>query len=357
MKLLIDMVHPADVHLFRNFIRIMQEKGHSPVVTARDKDVTLDLLKGYGIPHYNLGKPGCGRFSKTVKMVVFFGRLLRLIVRHKPRLLISCSSPSLAQAGFLLRIPHIVFGDTEHAGWAYRLSVPFSRWFISPRSFSKDYGKKHLRYRGYHELAYLHPRYFRPDSQIRRRLGVGEDEKYCLLRFVAWRALHDRGLAGWELDVKRDLCHQLSRHARIFIIAEDPLPEDFAPFLFPLSPGDIHHAQAQAYLLISEGASTASEGAILGIPTIYVNPLVPGYLRELQSHGLVHCLKNLEEVIRQAIEWFQEGRLKEEFQQRRDKMLEDKIDVTDFMVRLVENFPRHADMMNTRPRDRENFSI
>ena len=35
MNLLIDIGHPAHVHLFRNFYREMREKGHNVLVTAR----------------------------------------------------------------------------------------------------------------------------------------------------------------------------------------------------------------------------------------------------------------------------------------------------------------------------------
>ena len=49
MKILIDIGHPAHVHYFRNFIGIMQEKGHEFFVTARDKEVSHQLLNIYKI--------------------------------------------------------------------------------------------------------------------------------------------------------------------------------------------------------------------------------------------------------------------------------------------------------------------
>ncbi len=343
------MLHPADVHLFKNFIKVIEAKGHQALVTARDKDVTLDLLESLGIPYMNLGRPGRGRLGKAVKMMNFTLRLMRLIKKHRPQLLLSCSSPSLAQAGFLLGIPHLIFGDTEHAGWAYRLSVPFSRYFITPACFLKDYGKKHLRYRGCHELAYLHPRYFRPDPAVCQRLGVSRHEKFILLRFVAGEALHDQGVPGWNQTMKLWLVLELSQYARVFITSEELLPADLEPFRLPLPPADMHHALAQAALLVSEGATTASEGAVLGVPTIYVNPLVPGYLRELQANGLVYCLEDPEAVVRQAAAWIRKRRLREEFRQRRDNMLKEKVDVTAFMVRFVENYPRSVEIIKTNP--------
>ena len=48
MRILIDIGHPAHVHYFKNFIWQMQKKGHEFMITARDKEVALNLLDKYG---------------------------------------------------------------------------------------------------------------------------------------------------------------------------------------------------------------------------------------------------------------------------------------------------------------------
>ena len=45
MKVLIDINHPAHVHLFRNFAREMEESGNRVLFTTRKKDVAVDLLE------------------------------------------------------------------------------------------------------------------------------------------------------------------------------------------------------------------------------------------------------------------------------------------------------------------------
>lgn len=45
----LDIGHPAQVHLFKNFYRVLREEGHGVVVYARDKDCTLKLLRAEGI--------------------------------------------------------------------------------------------------------------------------------------------------------------------------------------------------------------------------------------------------------------------------------------------------------------------
>lgn len=56
MRILIDTGHPATVHYFRNFIKIMLAKGHKFCISARDKEVTHQLLDHYKIPYYSRGK-------------------------------------------------------------------------------------------------------------------------------------------------------------------------------------------------------------------------------------------------------------------------------------------------------------
>ena len=51
MRILIDILHPAHVHFFRNFYDVMSGRGHELTITARDKDRSVDLLEQYGLPY------------------------------------------------------------------------------------------------------------------------------------------------------------------------------------------------------------------------------------------------------------------------------------------------------------------
>ena len=51
MKILLDILHPAHVHFFRNTITNLKKEGHNVLITARDKDLTLKLLDLYKIAY------------------------------------------------------------------------------------------------------------------------------------------------------------------------------------------------------------------------------------------------------------------------------------------------------------------
>ena len=61
MRVLIDILHPAHVHFFRNFYAEMESRGHKVCITARDKDRSVELLRAYDLPYQQISqqKTGC----------------------------------------------------------------------------------------------------------------------------------------------------------------------------------------------------------------------------------------------------------------------------------------------------------
>ena len=87
MKILIDILHPAHVHFFRNFRTDMIELGHEIVVTAREKDVTVDLLEEYGITYQLLSKQGRG-IKLAVELLQRTWRLVKIVRTEKPDMMV-----------------------------------------------------------------------------------------------------------------------------------------------------------------------------------------------------------------------------------------------------------------------------
>ena len=193
MRIIVDIGHPAHVHYFRNFIKIMSQKRHSFLVIAHDKDVTFSLLNKYKIDFISRGKGSNSLFGKFIYIFQADIYVLKAALKFKPDLFISFGTPFAAHVSFLLRKPNIVFSDTEHALFAQILSVPLSTVIFTPNAFFKYFGKRHIKFSGYMELCSLHPNYFQPDCQVLKLLGIGKNEKFILLRFVSWTAYHDIG--------------------------------------------------------------------------------------------------------------------------------------------------------------------
>ncbi len=344
MKLLVDINHPAHVHYFKNCIRILREKGHQVVITSRNRYPALDLLEALGEDYYDRGKGSESFLGKLLYIPVADFRLLRKALKEKPDMFLSFGTPYPNHVAWLLRKPGINFQDTENAGLMFAVTHPFSRLYCTPDCFKKDLGKHHIRFNGYMELTYLHPNYFTPDDSIYDHLNISKEEKYVVLRFVNWQASHDIGHAGISLDMKREAVRRFSEHARVFITSETELPLDLKPYQMNIPPERMHDALAFARLIYGESATMASECAVLGTPAIYLDNYGRGYTDDQEKkYSLVYNFtespEHQEASIRKAVELLKTPHLKEECQRRRQKMLDETIDVTAFMTWLIEEFP------------------
>jgi predicted glycosyltransferase len=113
---------------------------------------------------------------------------------------------------------------------------------------------------------------------------------------------------------------------------------------------------AHADLLVTEGATMASECAMLGTPAIYVNSLDAGTLREQEDkYQLIHGFRSSTGVLDKVLEIITSHGIKEVYQLRRGKMLSEKIDITAFMVWFVENYPASVRIMKENPEYQERF--
>jgi predicted glycosyltransferase len=338
MNLIVDVTHPAHVHFFRHAIGEWEKRGHQVLIVARDKDLTLNLLEDYGYAYISLSKAQKGVSGFARELVEHEIRLFKLARQFKADIMMNIGGTFIVHPGKLLGIPAVVFTDTEHAKLSNGITFPFATRICTPDCYETDLGKKQVRYPGYHELAYLHPNRFTPDRRILDEIGIAHDEPFFIVRFVSWGAAHDVGLKGFSQEGKRELVQRLKEYGKIIITSEATLPAEFEPYRMSVSPTKIHDLLYYSRLFIGEGATMASEAAILGTPGIYVNPLYLGYLHEQEDkYGLVYNLLDERKAIDLALQLAGDPATKAEFQQRRERLLADKIDVTAWMVEYVEN--------------------
>jgi len=340
MKILVDVEHPAHVHFFKNMIWKLEEKGHKVKVVARATDTTLNLLNAYKFKYDNLGKHRKNLFSKIVELIIKDCKLYKIAKEFQPDILTSVSSESMAHVSRLIRKPHIAFQDTEHAKLTIWLTNPFSDVICTPSCFKRDFGKKQVRYNGYHELAYLHPNYFKPDSAVLDDLGLSKDDKFIIMRFVSWSAVHDIGQYG--ISSRKDLVSKLEKYGQVLISSEGKIEKEFEKYKLKASPEKFHSLLYYAQLYIGEGGTTATEAAILGTPSIHVSSTAKycGNFEDLhKNYRLIYTFSDDRQALEKAIEILEDPDSKRKWRRRREKMLKEKIDVTAFMTDFIENFP------------------
>lgn len=81
----------------------------------------------------------------------------------------------------------------------------------------------------------------------------------------------------------------------------------------------------------------ASECACFGTPAIYVNSLKLGYIKEEERYGLVFDLNDDDVIIEEASRLIQ-GHSKGEWQEKKNRFINEKIDLTKHMIDLILEF-------------------
>lgn len=335
MRILVEMVHPADVHFYKHAIEIWRARGDEVLVHSRVKDCTLELLAALEIPNRSISALPRHKLGLPIELITRLGRMTHEGRRFRPDVLTGFSGVTVALAGHVLRRPSVVFYDTEIARltnvFVYRLAGAV----CTPDCYTGRVPGRHVTFPSYKELAYLHPQRFTPDPSVRDELGLDANEPFFLLRFVAWQASHDLGEQGLSSLFKQNLVTALRPYGRVFISSEVPLPESLSAYACPLPTHRLHHALALASLHVGESATMAAESAVLGVPAVYISDLGRGYTDELdERYGLVHRFSTAEEqaVTARVQQLASSPDLGADATAQRTRMLADKVDLTGWMI-------------------------
>jgi len=353
MKYLFFMGHPAHFHLFKNTILGLQRDGHDIKIVIKTKDVLEDLLVNQGFPYINIHS----KERKDSKLAIGYTllkrdiRLLVICLQERPDLMLG-SATEISHVGALLKIPSVVFSEDDAAiiPQFSSLTYPFVSYILSP--IVCDNGKweyKSIKYRGYHELSYLHPANFTPCREVVEKY-FSTKEPFVILRFAKLKAYHDSGIKGLDDRIAARLIELLNKRGRVFITSERKLPAQFEQYRIAINPLDIHHVLKFAYLYIGDSQTMATEAAVLGTPFIRFNDFVGriGTLRELEDHyklGFGISPKEPAKLFEKVEELLKMENLDDIFEERKRTMLNEKIDVSQFFLWFIQNYPESVDMI------------
>ena len=354
MNILIQLSHPAHFHLYKYVAQNLIDDGHTVLFVIKSKDILEQLLQNAGLPYCNVNQYA-HRGSKLGilwDMLVREYRIVRMCRKHKINLLTG-STPDVAHAGWWLRKWRINTGedDLSIVPAFDKIASRYVQCFFSPSSCNAgriEY--KTVHYPGFQKLAYLHPKRFTADKEVVRRYGINPDKPYFIMRFAKLNAHHDSGISGISIDIAQHLIDMLSPHGRIYITSERQLEQQFEQYRLHINPLDIHHVMAFATLYIGDSQSMAVEAAMLGVPSLRFNDFVGakkiGVMEELEHvYGLTYGISSHEpeKLYAKVDELLNMPNLREVFQNRRQKMLRDKIDVTAFLTWFIENYPNSVE--------------
>ncbi len=308
-KILIDIVHPAHANFFHFIINELKKNGYEILVSSRIKDVTTELLYAWGIEHIITSKASKNPFGLFFEMVFRNIKLIALIRKYKPHIILTRESACACQTGWIMGVPVINFDETDDASIQRMLSFPFAERVYTSIFYPIKKFQKQFFYQGMGATAYLNPQVFKPDINICLKYGINPNEKFVILRLVNWHSSHDIGLKGLSFSETEKIVSELSKETRIFISTERKIPSIFLKHVLNIRPEDFHHIMAYSALLIGESPTMAVESAILGRPAVYISPRKLWYTEYFsKNYDILVNANNVDEAIEKSKAFLNENR-------------------------------------------------
>lgn len=361
MNLLIDICHPAHVHLLKNVYKRLVENGNDVTVTVKDLPVAIKLLEIYDIPYVYIGQKSDSIGKKGLMQLLYDFKLWKIALKKRIDVGVG-TSVTIAHVSKLSKMKSIILDDDDDeveplfVKYAHR----FADSIMTPVGTHRK-SPKTVFYPSYHALAHLHPNYFKPDPSVLKEAGVKEGEKFFVMRFNAFKAHHDVGVVGLTIENKRRLVDLLSKQGKVFITTEKNIDDEFKKYQIKLSPEKVHSLMYYATMFVGDSQSMTSEAAILGTPAIRCNTFV-GKLHTLNeierkydmTYGFLP--QDSEKMFKKIEELLALPNLKEWWKEKRDNLLAEKIDYTAFLAWFIENYPQSVQQsQNATPEFWEQF--
>jgi len=339
-RFLFDLNHPADFHFFKNLFSYLGERGYSFRVLARDKECLHELLEAQGIPYVSRGKgshflPGKYVYAVYILLLSFIQLLL-----FRPGLTLSLSSPYLITVSRFLRIPTLVYDDTDFNPRLLPL-IKRADYIFTPANYPHTFHKNHFHIHTYKELAYLTP----------SLSGMEEEGDAVFFRLTRTDSVH-HGSEARIGGVK--LIHEINRISNnhtCFLSSETGIFDNLTDkVLFP-DRVNVHRDLKECCAFWGNSATMAAEAVILGIPSVFVGSEKFAYLKELEDHGLLYCFQpdELELSFRKLDELISWPQSKKHFEQARIQLLKEKINITGLLIWFVENQAEGALSLRENP--------
>ena len=272
-KIWIDCTNSPHVLFFEPLIEELKKK-YKVVVTARDYQQTLDLLKKKRIPFKQLGKHhGSTTLSKFLGYFHEVWLRIKFIIKEKPDLTICHHGMYATMAAFLTGYRRLYIFDGD--GSRIQMSdIIFANRSLCPEALpNRIFGRKLCKYPGLKEEVYLSS--FKKDPDYLKKLGL-KKKKTIFIRPEATSASYIRGKhlmdsligdlekEGYQIIIKGRTPEQIKYYQK-----------KFKNLFVPTQTIDGPNTIANSDLAISGGGTMNREAAVLGTPVISTFPNPP----------------------------------------------------------------------------------
>lgn len=342
-RIAIFLGHPAHYHMFKHITAELESRGIVVDYLVKRKDMLEELVKRSGHSYHIVRRQECsakGKVGLAWALVSMELNVTAYLLRYRPCLLMGTYAPVISH---LTGVPMIICceDDTAVVPRFARTSYPYASAILAPTYCDGGpWDEKMTKYAGFQKLAYLHPLHFSPQRELVEPHLRNPERPFVLIRFAKLQAHHDKGIGGMTNSVAMNLVNMLAPHFDIYITSERPLSDNLEPYRLDINPLDIHHWMAFAAIYIGDSQSMAVEAAMLGTPSIRFSDFAHriGVLNALEEryHLTIGIPSNRPYILYQTVQQMIETpNLQNEYQRRRQAMLSEQIDVTQFFTDYI----------------------
>lgn len=287
MKIAFDIHHPADINFFKNSIRILKNKGVDIELIARPRGKIVPILRKE-LPDIPFKIIGMHQSSIRKKILYGIKREIELLFYFKKaKFDVGVAfGPEICYVSLLLGKPSLAFTDD----YEYKLTTYLSKFaatcFAIPDCIPAS-GKNIYKFKGLKELAYLHPKYFKPNKKILKDYDLTPNG-YVFIREIASTSLNYRGASSKLHEITQYL-NEIGLRP-VVSLEDKTLKEKFKSNCIILNEPieDIHSLLSFAAFTISSGDTVARESCLVGTPAIYTGGRDMFVHRELIKKGCMY---------------------------------------------------------------------
>ena len=339
-RVFFDLNHPADFHFFKHLMSRMKSQGYAIKIVARDKECLQMLLDDAGIAYINRGRGKHTLAGKYLYAAWILMLLLIALIRFRPGIALSLSSPYLAILSRILGITCVTFDDTDDNPRLLPL-IKKSTYLLSPATYPHKFHKGHFHLPALKELAYLHPALFKSDQE---RSGL-------FFRLTRTDSIHHSNASKLDQGVMLEKIKSLSRYHPVILSSETHPEQGGGRGIRRADPIHIHRDLATCRVCWGNSATMAAEAAVLGIPAIFVSAEKFAYINELEAYGLLFYYHpdDLNGSLEKLDAILAGDPPESHFLKSRDRLLSEKVDMKAFMTWFIETLPDSARIMEKEP--------
>jgi predicted glycosyltransferase len=258
--------HPAQLWLMHTLAKTIDSEVKVHWI-LRDKDVLTLLADKLGIDYQVISRARAGLIGNSFELLGNIFKAIRITrSAHIDLWLTKYGAANIAAT--LCGKKSISFNDDDIdvVPLIALTSYPFAHKVIAPEWVRLGrFDKKSIRYKGSHELVYLHPVRFSPNSEL---IGELAEREFIIVRLSALAAHHDLGIKGVSFSFLDKLIDRFSSSYRIVISSERSLPEQYEKFRYSAQIDHMHHVLYFSRCLVTDSLSMALEAAVLATPSV-----------------------------------------------------------------------------------------